>query len=33
MYLNRWLEAPVGRLGIQKERLKGTLQGGVISPL
>lgn len=34
LYIERWLKAPLEREdGIQEERLKGTPQGGVISPL
>jgi RNA-directed DNA polymerase len=34
LYIKRWLAAPLqGRNGEQTERIKGTPQGGVISPL
>jgi RNA-directed DNA polymerase len=34
LYVKRWLDAPVERAdGTLAERMKGTLQGGVASPL
>jgi len=34
LYIKRWLKAPIEKEGgIQEERVKGTPQGGVISPL
>ena len=34
LYIERWLKAPIQeRIGVLKERTKGTPQGGVISPI
>src|ERR1700686_3273481 len=33
LYIERWLTAPMERDGVRLERLRGTPQGGVISPI
>jgi RNA-directed DNA polymerase len=33
LYIERWLRAPMERDGVRTERMRGTPQGGVITPL